>query len=145
MHTTRAARMVLMHIQLSRMLSCKYVHDKHVKHTTTQTYVCTYARIHPFEHTQARARTYTHTRVRPQLERWKETFESQGLRVSGGGGQGTCHAQKKYKTIYIQGKEVNTVKRFKYLGSLFDANGGSERDVNNRVTIAWSKWRETTA
>ena len=31
-----------------------------------------------------------------------------------------------------------------YLGSLFDANGGAEKDVNNRVKIVWSKWRETT-
>ena len=27
---------------------------------------------------------------------------------------------------------------------MFDANGGAEKDVNNRVKIAWSKWRETT-
>ena len=48
------------------------------------------------------------------------------------------------QTIYIQEKEVKTVKMFKYLGSLFDTNGGAETDVNNRVKIAWSKWRETT-
>ena len=30
------------------------------------------------------------------------------------------------------------------MGSLFDANGGAGKDVNNRVKIAWSKWRETT-
>ena len=48
------------------------------------------------------------------------------------------------QTIYIQEKEVKTVKTFKYLGSMFDANGGAEKDVNNRVKIAWSKWRKTT-
>ena len=36
------------------------------------------------------------------------------------------------------------MKKFKYLGSLFDANGVAEKDVNNRVKIAWSKWKETT-
>ena len=36
------------------------------------------------------------------------------------------------------------MKTFKYLGSMFDANGGVEKDVNKRVKIAWSKWRETT-
>ena len=51
---------------------------------------------------------------------------------------------EKDQTIYIREKEVKTVKTFKYLGSLFDANGGAEKDVNNRVKIAWSKWRETT-
>ena len=39
---------------------------------------------------------------------------------------------------------MKTVKTFKYLGSMFDANGGAEKDVNNRVKIAWSKWKETT-
>ena len=50
----------------------------------------------------------------------------------------------KDQTIYIQEQEVKTVKTFKYLGSMFNANGGAEKDVNNRVKIAWSKWRETT-
>ena len=36
------------------------------------------------------------------------------------------------------------MKTFKYLGSMFDANGGAEKDVNNRANIAWSKWMETT-
>ncbi len=48
------------------------------------------------------------------------------------------------QTIYIQEKEVKTVKTFKYLGSMFDANRGAEKDVNNRVKIVWSRWRETT-
>ena len=39
---------------------------------------------------------------------------------------------------------MKTVKTFKYVGSLFDANGRAEKDVNNRVKIAWSKLRETT-
>ena len=51
---------------------------------------------------------------------------------------------RKRPTIYIQEKEVKTVKTFKYLGSMFDVNGGAEKDINNRVKIAWSKWRETT-
>ena len=37
---------------------------------------------------------------------------------------------------------MKTVKTFKYLGSMFDANGEAEKDVNNRVKIAWSKWKE---
>ena len=56
----------------------------------------------------------------------------------------TMPCPEKDQTIYIQEKEVKTVKMFKYLGLLFDANGGAEKDVNNRVKIAWSKWRETT-
>ena len=44
---------------------------------------------------------------------------------------------EKDQTIYIEEQEVKTVKMFKYLGSMFDANGGAEKDVNNRVKIAW--------
>ncbi len=46
------------------------------------------------------------------------------------------------ENIYIQEKEVKTEKTFTYLGSLFGANGGAEKDVNNTVNIAWSKWGE---
>ena len=42
------------------------------------------------------------------------------------------------------GKYVKTVKTFTYLGSMFDANRGAGKDINNRVKIASSKWRETT-
>ena len=51
---------------------------------------------------------------------------------------------EKDQTIYIHEEEAETAKMFKYMGSLFDANGGAEKDVNSRVNIAWSKWRETT-
>ena len=78
-----------------------------------------------------------------QLERWRETFESHGLRVSRGKTE-YMPCPERDQTIYIQEKEVKTVKTFKYLGSMFDANEGAEKDVNNRVNIAWSKWMETT-
>ena len=34
---------------------------------------------------------------------------------------------EKDQTLYIQEKEVKTVKTFKYLGSMFDANGGADK------------------
>ena len=37
-----------------------------------------------------------------------------------------------------------TVTTFKYLGSIFDSNGGAERDINNRVRLAWMKWKQLT-
>ena len=33
---------------------------------------------------------------------------------------------------------------FKYLGLMFDAEGGSTTDCKNRVRLAWNKWREVT-
>ena len=43
---------------------------------------------------------------------------------------------KKYK--------LNTITTFKYLGSVFDSNGGAERDINTRVKLAWMKWKQLT-
>ena len=42
------------------------------------------------------------------------------------------------------GKRSEDTEHVQYLGSMFDANGGAEKDVNNIEKIAWSKWRETT-
>ena len=36
------------------------------------------------------------------------------------------------------------VKVFKYLVSMFAAEGGSETDVNNRVNAAWVEWIEVS-
>ena len=70
-------------------------------------------------------------------------FKINELRVSRGRTE-YIKCKEKYQIICIQEKEMKTVKTFKYLGSMFDANGGTEKDVNNRIKIAWSKWRETT-
>ena len=34
--------------------------------------------------------------------------------------------------------------RFHCLGSIFDSNGGAERDINNRVKLAWMIWKQLT-
>ena len=78
-----------------------------------------------------------------QLERWRNTVESHELRVSRGKTE-YMPCPERDQTIHIQETEVKTVKTFKYLDSMFDVNGGAEKDVNNKVNIAWSKWRETT-
>ena len=33
---------------------------------------------------------------------------------------------------------------FKYLGSLFTSEGGSQADVNNMIRIGWMKWKEVS-
>ena len=35
-----------------------------------------------------------------------------------------------------------TVQSYKYPGSTIDRRGGASKDVDNRVTKTWSKWRE---
>ncbi len=43
-----------------------------------------------------------------------------------------------------QGKRLNQVERFKYLGSMMDCTGGTELDVRNRISAGWAKWREVS-
>ena len=31
-----------------------------------------------------------------------------------------------------------------YVESIFDSNGGAERDISNRVKLAWMKWKQLT-
>ena len=40
--------------------------------------------------------------------------------------------------------KLNTVTTFTYLGSIVDSNGGAERHINNRVKLAWMKWKHLT-
>ena len=42
----------------------------------------------------------------------------------------------------IVNAELPTVTSFKYIGSLFKSEGGSQYDVNNRIRIGWMKWKE---
>ena len=62
---------------------------------------------------------------------------------------GTTHANydnnpRNYEQIQLGGDKLNTVTTFKYLGSIFDSNGGAERDINNRAKLAWIKWKQLT-
>ena len=49
---------------------------------------------------------------------------------------------RNYEEIQLGNDKLNTVTTFKYLGSKFDSNGGAERDINNRVKLAWMKWKQ---
>ena len=51
---------------------------------------------------------------------------------------------RNYEEIQLEDDKLNTVTTFKYLGSIFDSNGGAERDIINRVKIAWMKWKQLT-
>ncbi len=82
-----------------------------------------------------------------RLERWVECMEKNGLKVSRAK---TEHLQTTRDTDpvrmkrYMETEIVNlpTIQSFKYLGSTIDRRGGASKDVDNRVTNAWSKWRE---
>ena len=51
---------------------------------------------------------------------------------------------RNYKEIQLGDDKLDTLTAIKYLGSIFDWNGGAERDINNRVKLAWMKWKQLT-
>ena len=87
----------------------------------------------------------TREEVEEDLETWRVVFERHGLKIS------------RTKTVYLLSPtndtettvklvdaELPTVTSFKYLGSLFTSEGGSQADVNNRIRIGWMKWKEVS-
>ena len=56
----------------------------------------------------------------------------------------TSPTQDTDTTVTIVDAELPTVTSFKYLGSLFTGEAGSQADVNNRIRIGWMKWKEVS-
>ena len=89
--------------------------------------------------------------VERELEILRDQFERHGLRVSR---TKTAYMPcndydnnpRNYEEIQLGDfdDKLNTVATFKYLGSIFDSNGGAERDINNRFRLAWMKWKQLT-
>ena len=87
----------------------------------------------------------TREEVEEDLETWRVVFERHGLKIS--------RTKTEYlpsptndtgTTVKIVDAELPTVTSFKYLGSLFTSEGGSQADVNNRMRIGWMKWKEVS-
>ena len=84
----------------------------------------------------------TRQEAEEQLELWINAIESKGLRLSRNKTEylppSSCHDKVK-----LGGKEIENVT-FKYIGSMFDTEGGTTTYCKNRVRLAWNKWREVT-
>ena len=52
--------------------------------------------------------------------------------------------KQKDSEIRLGGTVLKQVEKFKYLGSVSDARGGCDKDVDARVAQGWSKWRALT-
>ena len=62
-----------------------------------------------------------------QLEVWRNAMESRGLRVSRQKTDYFAPLASEYR-LTMDNQELPTVSKFKYLDSIFDAEGGAERD-----------------
>ena len=85
----------------------------------------------------------TREEAEEQLELWRNAIENKRLRVSRNNTEylppPSCHDKVK-----LGGEDIKNVTTFKYIGSMFDAEGGTTTDCKNRVRLAWNKWREVT-
>ena len=79
------------------------------------------------------------------LETWRVVFERHGLKIS--------RTKTEYlpsptnytaTTVKIVDSEPPTVTSFKYLGSLFTSEGGSQADVIKRIIIGCMKLKEVS-
>ena len=87
----------------------------------------------------------TREEVEEDLETWRVVFERHGLKIS--------RTKTEYlpsltndteTTVKIVDVELSTVTSFKYLGSIFTSEGGSQADFTNRIRIGWMKWKEVS-
>ena len=72
-------------------------------------------------------------------------FERHGLKISRTKTEympGSTHDTE--TTEKIVDAELPTVTSFKYLGSIFTSEGGSQANVNNRIIIGRMKWKEVS-
>ncbi|VFQ84101.1 unnamed protein product [Cuscuta campestris] len=81
-----------------------------------------------------------------KLERWRLALETKGFRIS--------RNKTEYMECRFSGRETESevevridshvvpkVDRFRYLGSVIQADGELDGDVGHRVGVAWAKWR----
>ncbi|XP_061706804.1 uncharacterized protein LOC133517487 [Cydia pomonella] len=84
--------------------------------------------------------------VQSRLEEWRRKLENVGLKISRsktehmfcdfGGLSG-------FAAIDLVGVTLPVCSDFKYLGSLVQCDGDIDRDVKNRISTGWMKWRQT--
>ena len=41
----------------------------------------------------------------------------------------------------MQGQKLNQVEEFKYIGSIVQSDGGSDKETAKRIQAVWSAWR----
>ena len=87
----------------------------------------------------------TREEVEEDLETWRVMSARHGLKIS--------RTKTEYlpsptndteTTVKIVDAELPTVTSFKYLGSIFTCEGGSQADVNNGIILGWVKWKEVS-
>ena len=89
----------------------------------------------------------TEEELQEKAIRWQEALREGGLKMNAQKSEVMIcekNGNTEIKVIDQGGSELKLVQKFKYLGSEIVAEGGSLMAVKQRITAAWSKWREVT-
>ncbi|XP_047499546.1 uncharacterized protein LOC125046003 [Penaeus chinensis] len=79
------------------------------------------------------------------LERWRHALQRCGMKVSRRKTEYHCVNEKEGDgRVKMQGKEIEKVNGFKYLGSAVDCEGSRNAQVKRRVQTGWIRWRKVT-
>ena len=79
--------------------------------------------------------------VEEELERWRAVIENKGLRISRSKTEYLVPSHQQ-GVVKLEGEPLPSVNSFKYLGSVIDGSGGCGKDVDGRIKVAWSRWRD---
>ena len=79
--------------------------------------------------------------VEEELERRRAIVENKGLRISRSKTEYLVPSHQQI-VVKLEGEPMPSVNSFKYLGSVIDGSGGCRKDVDGRIKLAWSRWRD---
>ena len=80
--------------------------------------------------------------VEEELEIWRAVIENKGLRISRSKTEYLVPSHQQ-GVVKLEGEPLPSVNSFhKYLGSVIDGSGGCGKDVDGRIKVAWSRWRD---
>ena len=76
-----------------------------------------------------------------ELERWRAVIENKGLKISRSKTEYLVPSHQQV-VVKLEREPLPSVNSFKYLGSVIDGSGGCGKDVDGRIKVAWSRWRD---
>jgi len=87
--------------------------------------------------------------VNTKLERWRDTLEGKGFRLSRSKTEYLhCNFSEVEREVAgevaIEGTIIPRVKSFRYLGSIIQENGEIDEDINHRIKVGWQKWKNAS-
>ena len=79
--------------------------------------------------------------VEEELEKWRAIIENKGLRISRSKTEYLVPSHQQ-GVVKLKGEPLPSVNSFKYLGSVIFGSGGCGKDVDGRIKVALSRWRD---